>query len=283
MLWLLLLLHILLPRPVFAAGSLTITNFTGSIVTNDIFNLTYTAVNLNVGDTYYIKVYGGVDPSTSQIYTVYNNQNLSSSSDWSNFPTTVIDAGGSASGTLNAIAPTISGSANLKLRFALTSSTGTQVNADQMAINIITPTPTPTPVPTSIPTPLPTNTSTPTPVPTNTPVPTDTPTSTPIPSSTPTPPAATPTPAPTDIPAPLETPQNDPLPTDDPNQPSVQNNSIAAANVLGDSSPLNIIPASRSNFIPTFFMIIGGLLLLSPLLAPKIISLVKKIEFKKKI
>ena len=269
---LLLFIGIFLAKPVLATGTLTITNTTGIIVTGDQFTISYSTAGLTSGDIYYIKAYGGVDPSTSQIYTINGSQQLASSTSWTNFPTLTIGDSGVSSGTINAVAPGISGTATLKLRLALVADTTKQVDANSSTINIITPTPTivptststPTPIPTS--TPLPTNTPSPTPSATNTPVPTSTLTLTPTPSNKPTTiPTATDAPWPTDTPLPELTPINDPLPSSIVGGPPVLTPTNAPS-VL----PTNTIGKSFASYLPTIFIVLGGILLLIPLILTKI-------------
>lgn len=188
---------------------MTVTNTAGTIVSGDPFSLSYLASSLSVGSTYYLKAFGGVEPATNQVYTVYSGQNLSSTAAWASFPSFVIDAGGSASGTLSALIPSASGTVSLKLRLALTTNTDTQVTSASTTITVLTPTT--TPVPTTVPTntPLPTNTPTPTPVPSSTitPSPTTPPTRTPTPTLSPTPtiePTAVIEPTPADYPTPTD-------------------------------------------------------------------------------
>ena len=284
------MISIIFPKYLVAAGTLSINNVSGSIVTNDIFTINYTANNLNVGDTYYIKVYGGIDPSTTQIYTIYNNQSLSSSTSWINFPVIVIDSGGSQVGNIDAIAKEIFGTATLKLRMALTSNpTNQQIDAIPLTINIITPAPTPTNLPSATPTDT-TPTSTITPLPTNTQSPSNTPTLTPTsyPANTPTPtktPTPTRTPTPTKIPTPTLIPTLvlDPYPTETNLTPVIEptpeiTDIISDDPVLGiddivkTSTPTSLInmPTFASNILPALFIISGGLLLLSPIIISKI-------------
>lgn len=135
-----------------------------------------------------------------------------------------------------------------------------------------TPTPTSSPVPTDTSTPTPTLTSTPTspPLPTITPSPTVIPsvTNTPTPTKTPTP---THTPAPTATSSPTIIPTN--IPTDIPS-PSPSLLPLPSGSVLSIADIITPVPtpspASASshstNFLPTIFIIVGSLLLLSPLL-----------------
>ncbi len=269
---LLLFIGIFLAKPVLATGTLTITNTTGIIVTGDQFTISYSTAGLTSGDIYYIKAYGGVDPSTSQIYTINGSQQLASSTSWTNFPTLTIGDNGIYSGTINAIAPGISGNVSLKLRLALVSDTTKQVDANSTTLNIIAPTPTlvptstltPTPIPTS--TPLPTNTPSPTPVNTNTPVPTNTSTLTPTPTNKPTTiPTATTAPWPTDTPLPELTPINDPI-------PSAIIGGPPALTPTNAPSVLSVSTTTKSfaSYLPLIFIVTGGVLLLIPLILTKI-------------
>ncbi len=152
--------------------------------------------------------------------------------------------------------------------------------------NTCTPTP---PVPTSSPTPIPTviPTNTPLPLPTITPSPTNIPTiiNTPAVTNTPGPtntPTATKTPAPTNIPTatktltPTKKPTLTPSVTEEKIIETIVDESFQTptpAPVLGISdiiTPSPTInpprqPADISKFIPTIFITVGGLLLLSPL------------------
>lgn len=144
----------------------------------------------------------------------------------------------------------------------LTYSSG-KINLNYQSNNTCVSTPTPSSVPTDIPAP----TSTTAPLPTITPTPSSPPTSTPTPTVRPT---AKPTLKPSITPSPtLEpplTPVNDPLPSlrDDP--PSVTPDPEPA------SSPavLSASTSSSTNYLPFIFIVLGGLLLIIPVIISKI-------------
>lgn len=259
----LLLLFFSFLGSVFAAPSVIIENISDSVVLGENFSVGFSVSNADIGSSFYYKVFGGIDDNTSSIQNFYNSNYLNYTSSWADFPILVISTNSAnlatAFGRVNNNSS--SGIYNIRLRIAKTSNTSSKYDSEIKNIDIIAPSPTPTEIP-------PSNTPTPNP--------TSTPTSTPTLSNTPTPkPTITPTPTKISSPIPTIEPSVNPEPIEE---------ILGATDVLNEPT---IIPTEAKNevqtnnsvlkFLPTFLIVLGSLLLLTPLVLSKIKHCSKKI------
>lgn len=284
-----------IPVPTF---SISINSNPSSATLGQSFQITFSVQGAKPNTNYSIKVYGGIGETNTYIQTGNNDSwfNYSgANSGWASMPSFNSDTGGSITNTITARAnpEKTSGLYNLKIKTCEVDNdfSNCVVSIENKTIQItdLLPTPTvPTPTVPTPTTPPPTNTSTPnTPTPTKTPTPasTNTPTKTPTPAPTTT---LTKTPTPTLSakalatagPTPTET--FDPEPTEEPVlaeevalfSPTPEPQSLGISDVV-------IAPSATTssknfqlpeNFLPLLLISSGGLLLLTPLVAPLIIS-----------
>jgi len=244
----LLFLFCIFPSQIFAAPTITITNFPENVIAGDVFNITFSISNTDIGSTYHYKIIGDKDtkiktqPDThcSSDYDFCENINIVDSSE--------------KLATASAFIDMISGNNNLKIRIAKDNKDShTTFDSQFISINSVLPTTTPTP--TTFPIETPTSTPKITPTPTKTPTPNKviTPTKTPTPIKTTTP-TKTPIPTPTlatesAILVSTQTPTQTPTPVPE---------------ILG------ITTTNKKNYLPLVFICLGGLFLLTPLIIAKI-------------
>ncbi|MBP9817317.1 lamin tail domain-containing protein [Candidatus Shapirobacteria bacterium] len=242
---LILFLLSLFSRPVFALDPIAkITNFSSDTspewveITNlssqtiDLSNWKIRDSNNQTGDD--IIITGCLSPSNTQVF--------SKNSSWLNNTGDTISLYNSTDTLVDQLTYSVG-------------KTGDAPASTNTCVPTSTPTLTPSPVPATN-TPHPT--STPTATPTNTPVPTSTPTRTPTPTQTP-------TPTPTSEPTPIDSPM--------PTATAVTDLPIDISGPIDSATPTKA-PAKSSKFnsqiLPTIFIIIGGLLLVVPLIISKI-------------
>lgn len=231
---------------------LTINNLPSQITSGQQFNLTLNLrAKLNL--SYQFKVYGGVN-GDNYSYEVENNGNWINGYNgaWDSLPQASTDSSGNASFGLTVRFRTDknSGTSSLVAKVKETLA-NTYITSSNYNLDVIDPSPTPMPTSTSTPTSTPTAVPTPTDLPTNTP--TIIPTSSIIPTVTS---FSTVTPPPEDTPA---------------NSPADQTFS-SVTDVLGTSTsaPVSTESSSLSNFLPLIFIIVGGILLATPLIISQI-------------
>jgi len=255
-LFLIIIFYVIFSRPVFATPSVTINSAPDVITAGDTFPITFTITEASSSASYYYKFFGGVD---TDVYKITNSSNLSYTSGWSDFPQIILDPG--SSNVFNGVAfikPDVdTNTLNLKIKIASTTNTKISVTSPSFPIEVVAippPTSTPTPNPTTVPTP----TNLPTTKPTVIKIPTTAPTLTITPSTI------------------------DNLSSTVSISPTIieEINSIDSSIII---SPTKIISASPSgkvlgtntksspkNFISLIFIVLGGSLLLTPLIASKI-------------
>lgn len=248
MLIILLLIYLLFPCQIFAIPSVVINSVPDVITAGTTFPVSFTVNEASSSSTYYYKFFGGVD---NDVYKITNNQDLSYSSGWSNFPQIILNP--SSQNIFNGYAfikPEVETSTlNLKIRIALSTDTNTKLGATSpvFLIDVVAIPPTLVPTPTDFP--KPTNT----PNPTNTPtiIPTKIPTLTKTPTSTPT-----------------ETPEISPL---------YQGEMLEGQGVFDPILTPTLIPvlgvtinSNKKNYLPLIFICLGALFLLTPLIIAKI-------------
>ena len=249
------------PKPVSATSNLKITVAPTNLTAGTTFPVQFVIENSTPNISYHYKFFGGVGDVKTQIQT---STNLTYTTSWEEFPIFTSDTTGN--GIINTYAyiksDSVSGIYNLFVKVvkaddhdSLNDTSDSYIITNVVAIP--TPTVTPTLTPTTIPTPTLTPTLTPTPSPTKTPTPTPTK-------------ILTPTPIPdlnlyttsdqasvSAILDPIEevtpTIEETPIPTTNQNQTSV----------LGDDT-------TKKNFLPLIFICLGGVFLLTPLIATKI-------------
>lgn len=252
---LLVLLFIQKTNYTFAISSpvpvVTINNISDNSLAGNNFSLDFTINNLQIGDSFYYKIFGGVSDNTSSVQTFHNSNYLNYTSSWVDFPT--IAAGDTNPITITAIGRVNNsiGTNNIRIRIAKISNTSSKYDSESKIIDIIAPTPTlvPTLVPTSIPTSIPSVTQVPTRVPTS------------VPTNTPLPTKIIITPTTFISPTITISPSIEPTII---SEPSVLGIEITLAeNISGPKKPKKISFA-------VILMISGGLLLLSPLLVSKL-------------
>lgn len=231
------------PQQIFAAPTVSIVDFPENIIAGEVFNVTFSVTD-TTANNYHYKVVGDgnnevlTQPNTGCASNYENCENINIATDSANIAT--------ASAKLNLV----SGIYKIKIRIAQSDKHPSTSNSDIVSISSILPSPTPTVEPTSTPHP------TPTPTKTLTPTPTPTPTSSQIPTKIPTISPASP------IPTTETTPISEPSETSE-------------SAVLGIETTINSFEVSdnsktKNNKIGIIFIIIGGLLLLSPLLVTKL-------------
>jgi len=173
--FLFLLIFLFSIRPTFASPSVIINSTPDVVTAGTTFPVTYTITETATNSaSYYYKFFGGID---TDVYKITTNSDLSYTSSWANFPqinTNSISNSFTGFGFVKSDAST--GTYNLKIKIALISNTGSGVTSPPFPLEIVAAPPTPTP--TSAPTFTPTPTSTPTKIPT----PTKSPTATTVPS-----------------------------------------------------------------------------------------------------
>lgn len=244
------------PCKIFAAPSVVINSVPDVITAGTTFPISFTVNEASSSASYYYKFFGGVD---NDVYKITNNSDLSYSSSWSNFPQIILNP--TSENIFNGYAfikPDVqTGTLNLKIRIALTTDTSTKLGATSPAFSIEV---VAVPPPTSTPTPNPTNVPTPTNIPTPTPtkIPTLTPTLTPTKIPTPT---LTPIPIEATISAVLE-------PIEITESPIIT--LIATSNQIISDSTKGAKNTTKKTFLPLIFIILGGVLLLTPLIISKI-------------
>lgn len=261
-------------QTILAAPQIVLNSNPNQVVINSPFSVSFSVTNSDAGSSFYYKAFGGIGDTTSDIHTLNGGTELNYNDSWTSFPQLTIGDSGQSDGSVAAKVIGSSGSYNFKIRL-YNGSTG----YTSPAISFIAVDPSPTPTPTLTNTPTPTNTPTITPIPssTNTPAPTSTPSNTLTPTNTSYPtstllptasikPTVTPLvveATPTDLP-PLGT-SNDPAPT----QPV---NVLGSAALISDTESVSS-PASKfslSDYLPAILIIVGGLLLVAPLIISKI-------------
>lgn len=237
------------PTPV-----VVINNISDNSVVGDNFSVDFSLSNAQIGSSFYYKIFGGIGESTSSVQTFYNSNYLSYTSSWTDFPVLVVGDTNPILVNANSRINNSAGVYNIRIRVAKVSNTSSKYDSEPKSIDIIAPTSTPTPNPTS--TPIPTIKSTPTP--TKTPIPTTIHTPTKIPPISMS--KLSPTSEITPTPEPSITPEPE----------------ILGAQTT--SSEINIPEVSKpkNNKVGIIFIIIGGLLLLSPLLVTKLQQLKNK-------
>lgn len=252
MLFLIIIFYVIFSRPVFATPSVTINSVPDVITAGDTFPVTFTVIEASSSASYYYKFFGGID---TDVYKITNSSNLSYTSGWSDFPQITLNIG--SSNVFNGVAfiksDVDTNTLNLKIKIASTTNTKISVTSPSFPIDVVAlppPTSTPTPNPTMVPTP--TNLPTIKPTATKTPVPTSH-----IESVESTP---TPTPILTIIPTEIGDLKSEILIT-----PTNTHSASPSGKVLGTNTK-----SSPKNFISLIFIVLGGSLLLTPLIASKI-------------
>lgn len=259
---LLIIFVFLFSKSSLAATSVTILSSPTSITIGESFPVSFSINTNSTSPSFHYKIVGsGV--------TLFTQPNESCSNTYDNCPEINIGSSGTVTETAYAKITVITGPIKILVRVAESVSHTATSSSYQDILSYVIPTATltPTPLPTYIPTatPIPTNTPTPVPTSTNSPTPTNTSTITPTkkPTNTSTP---TITPWPTDTPLPELTPNNEPLPSQE--DYSVSNSPTNSPMVLSATSETN--QKTFSSYIPLIFIIIGGVMLLIPLVITKI-------------
>lgn len=169
-----LLIFLFSIKPVFASPSVIINSTPDVVTAGTTFPITYTVTETATSSAnYYYKFFGGID---TDVYKVTTSSDLSYTSSWVNFPqinTSSLSNSFTGFGFVKSDAPT--GTYNLKIKIVLISNTGSGVTSPSFPLEIVAAPPTPTstsiptftPTPTSIPTKTPTSTKSPTPAPTS--------------------------------------------------------------------------------------------------------------------
>lgn len=261
MLLLIIALFFLFSSPVFAAPQVDITTPPSNIVVGDSFPVTFTISSGNTNTSYHYKV---VAENSGDIITLPNSGCASAYDDC---PQISISSTDSVSVVAYAKLNNVN-SATIKIRIAQADTHDKTYTSSTVNITGTSPSPTSTLTPTQ------------TPAPTNTPTPTSTPTLTPVPTATKTPtPTITPTTRPTATPIPTIAV----IPTEPPLTPVIEPTSsllslepspTTSEDILGISDIIKVSPTSSpsknfngipANLIATVFIVIGGLLLLTPL------------------
>ncbi len=246
MIFIIIIFCLIFNQPVFAFPSITINSAPDVITAGDTFPVTFTINEASSSASYFYKFFGGVE---NDIYKITNGSNLSYTSGWSDFPQITLDSGSSNvfTGIAFIKSDVDTNTLNLKIKIASTVNTKISVTSPSFPIDVVAippPTSTPTPIPTSIPTP----TNIPTTKPTITKTPTLTPTLTIIPTEI------------QDL-APAQPADGSEVLITLTNTPSAS----PSGEVLGTTK--SKLPP---NFISLVFMVLGGSLLLTPLIASKI-------------
>jgi len=249
-LFLIIIFYVIFSRPVFATPSVTINSVPDVITAGDIFPVTFTVIEASSSASYYYKFFGGVD---TDVYKITNSSNLSYTSGWSDFPQITLSIG--SSNVFNGVAfiksDVDTNTLNLKIKIASTTNTKINVTSPSFPIDVVA-----LPPPTSTPTPNPTTAPTPTNIPTTKPTATKTPIPTPtLAESTP-----TSTPVLTIIPTEIGNLKSEILIT-----PTNTLSASPSGKVLGTNTK-----SSPNNFVSLIFIVLGGSLLLTPLIASKI-------------
>lgn len=251
MIFLIIVFCLIFNRPIWALPSITINSVPDVVTAGDTFPITFTINEASSSASYFYKFFGGVD---NDVYKITNGSNLSYTSGWSDFPQITLDPGNSNvfTGIAFVKSDVDTNTLNLKIKIASTVNTKISVTSPSFPIDVVA-----IPPPTSTPTPVPTNAPTPTNIPTIKPTVTKTPTliTTPTLISTPTPSSTSTESA--DLVSITDTPIIKDVLED--------NNSSQSGEVLGTTK--SKIP---KNFISLVFMVLGGSLLLTPLIASKI-------------
>lgn len=223
-----------------------IVNITEPLPTNmivgDEFTVTFTVNSINIGTIYHYKVVGDDNADLSTL------PNTSCSSNYENCESLTITTDKIATATAKTRLNTSTGSDNIKVRIAQSDKHSSTYDSSFITILSLTPTSTPIPTPTLTPTPTPTKIPTITPTPTKIPTPTIKITPTKIPTEA----TISAILEPTQIPEVTETPTVMATPT--------------SGETLGDATQ----SATKKNFLPLIFIVLGGILLLTPLIISKI-------------
>jgi len=239
---------------IFAAPTVIINSVPDVITAGTTFPISFTVNEASSSASYFYKFFGGVD---SDVYSIRTNPNLSYTSAWINFPSITLDpiSDNIFNGYAYINSDTATNILNLKVKIASTNNTSISVTSPSFSIDVVSapPTPTPTLIPTNKPTNTPTPTLIPTLIPTKILLPTPTPTPAPLPITI----------IPTTITEATESYEStlSASPTDEiyPTEIPPINGSI-----LGENSK------TKQNLIPLIFIVLGGLLLMTPLIISKI-------------
>lgn len=179
-----LLIFLIFPQKVNATPIIKIDSFPSTAISGQEFDINFSVSELSVDTNYYAKSLGGID--FNEVDT-WNSNWLQQNAAWTNMPTFLSNAEGSASGVLKSrfALTTSEGNKDYKIRIRKTDGT-TNYDSDVVTILISTPSPSPTPTPTNPPTQAPTQAPTASPTKSPTSVPTKTVTSKPTSKPTPT-------------------------------------------------------------------------------------------------
>ena len=245
MLFLIIIFYVIFSQSIFATPLVTINSVPDVVTAGDTFPITFTITEASSSASYYYKFFGGVD---TDVYKITNNSNLSYTSGWSDFPQITLDP--TNPNIFNGLAFVKSdvdtNTLNLKIKIASTTNTKISVTSPSFSIDVVAlppPTSTPTPNPTTVPTP--TNIPTPKPTAIKTPTPTI---YSELAESTPTIIGEIDSIDSSILISPTHTPFASP-----------------SGKVLGTNTK-----SSPKNFISLIFIVLGGSLLLTPLIASKI-------------
>lgn len=259
-----------IPTKVFAAPVVTINNISDNNIIGENFSVDFAISNADVGSSFYYKIFGGIGDTTSSIQNFYNDDYLNYTSSWSDFPIITISTSSASLVTAyGRVNNDQSGLYNVRVRIAKVLSTGSKYDSESKTIDCLLPTPTPTDAPTPIPTNTPLPTSTPTAIPTS--IPTTKPTSTPTPITT-----ITSTPSKNLTPTPTLTLTTEPSIITEPTEEVLGTTDIPTPEPTEENKKSEEKTASVVSFIPTILIILGALLLFTPLILSKIKHCPKK-------
>lgn len=226
------------PQQILAAPIVSIVDFPENIIAGEVFKVTFSVSDSTVNNYHYKVVGDGnneilTQPNTGCASNYENCENINIATDSANIAT--------ASAKFNIV----SGIYKIKVRLALSDKHTSTSNSETVSINSILPSPTPTIVPTSTPNPTPTKSPTATKNPT--------PTVTVMPTKIPTISAS--------ISATEITPTIEPTVT---SEPEVLGNQTTSSEIIvSDASK------PKNNKIGIIFIVVGGLLLLTPIIFTK--------------